>query len=264
MSGTIFKEIKDAIKTRSPDLLIFRGVDQKEFDHVMQGLRHATNYLEQYSFRIHWFAAYKMLKVVLPSKLDGCAAVWLNKIIGIGLSAGIIPMVWNETMDIAPSPEYNNFVSPYRGSSKEADLTFVPRVGPNWINDAEFPSVVLESGWIEPADQLHRDATLWQQGSGSKVRVVVQVKFFQSGKNRIGARLWINRANQDAGSSVTQYEIFPAVSNPHGSPVITFAEFYAGDCPPGIDPEGYIVLDLDRLRESARKQILALDLLPDE
>ncbi|KAG0641934.1 hypothetical protein HOY80DRAFT_1134939 [Tuber brumale] len=74
MSGEIFKEIQDAIKTRSPELLIFRGVDPKDFEHVMEGLRHPTNYLEQYSFRITWFAADKILKVVMPSKLRECAA----------------------------------------------------------------------------------------------------------------------------------------------------------------------------------------------
>ncbi|KAG0638404.1 hypothetical protein HOY80DRAFT_1137568 [Tuber brumale] len=255
MSGTIFKEIKDAIKTRSPDLLIFRGVDQKDFDHVMQGLRRATNYLE-----IYWFAADKILKVVMPSKLHERTAGWLNKIIGIGLSAGIIPMVWNETMDIAPSPQYNNFISPYRRLSKEADLTFVPRIGANWTTKAEFPSVVLESGWSEPASQLHRDATLWQQGSRGQVLVVIQVKFFRRNENRIGARLWITRVNQHGGCT----EILPAANDRDGSPTIAFQEFFAGDCPPGIDPEGSIVLDLERLRVRAREEILRRGRLPDE
>ncbi|KAG0641890.1 hypothetical protein HOY80DRAFT_952741 [Tuber brumale] len=264
MSGAIFKEIKDAIKTRSPELLIFHGVDPKDFDHVMEGLRHPTNYLEQYSFRIHWFAADKILKVVMPSKLHGCPAGWLLEIIGDGLSDGIIPKVWNRTMDIAPSPEYDNFMSPYRGSSKEADLTFVPHIGANWTTEAEFPSVVLESGWSEPAGQLHRDATLWQQGSGGQVRVVIQVKFFQRRDDRIGGRFWISRANPHGGCTVREYGILPAVNNHDGSPTISFHEFFAGNCPPGIDPEGSIVLDLERLRVRARVQILRRGCLPDE
>ncbi|KAG0638402.1 hypothetical protein HOY80DRAFT_1137566 [Tuber brumale] len=260
MSEAIFKEIKDAIKTRSPDLLIFRGMDPKDFEHVMEGLRHPTNYLEQYSFRIHWFAADKILKVVMPSKLHECAAGWINQIIWKRLARGTIPEVWIETMTLTPAPEYNNFISPYRGSSKEADLTFVPRVSANWTTKAEFPSVVLESGWSEPIDQLHRDAKLWQQGSGGQVRVVIQVKFFPRTGNRIGSRLWINRANPQGGST----QILPAGNDPDGSPTIAFEEFFAGNCPPGIDPAGSIVLDLEMLRVLAREEILAFGRLPDE
>ncbi|KAG0641878.1 hypothetical protein HOY80DRAFT_1134904 [Tuber brumale] len=229
MSGLIFKAIKDAIKTRSPDLLIFRGVDPKDFAHVMEGLRHPTNYREQYSFRIHWFAADKILNVVMPTKLHECAAAWLLETIQRGLARGVIPEIWVDTMNITPSP-------------------------------AEFPSVVLESGWIEPVGQLHRDATLWQQGSGGQVRVVIQVKHFQRNENWIGARLWITRANPQGGSS----EILTAVNDPDGSPTIAYNEFFAGNCPPGIDTTRSIVLDLERLRLLAREEILALDQLPLE
>ncbi|KAG0641944.1 hypothetical protein HOY80DRAFT_1134946 [Tuber brumale] len=264
MSREIFKEIKDAIKTRCPELLIFHGVDPKDFDHVMEGLRHPTNYLEQYSFRVHWFSADKILKVVMPSKLHVCAAGWLFESIQRGLARGVIPEIWVDTMDITPSPEYDNFMSPYRGSSKEADLTFVPRIRANWTTQAEFPSVVLESGWSEPAGQLHRDATLWQQGSGGEVRVVIQVKFFQLRDDRIGARLWISRANLDGGCTVREYGILPPVNDPDGSPTIAFREFFAGNCPPGIDPEGCIVLDLETLRVRAREEIRTRGCLPDE
>ncbi|KAG0641902.1 hypothetical protein HOY80DRAFT_1109940 [Tuber brumale] len=155
MSRPIFKEIQDAIKTRSPDLLIFRGMDPKEFGHVMEGLRHPTNHLEQ-------------------------------------------------------------------------------------------------------------DATLWQQGSGGQVHVVIQVTFFQRREDRIGARLWISRANPHGGCTVREYGILPPVNDPDGSPTIAFNEFFAGNCPPGIDPEGSIVLDLERLRGLARAEIRALGRLPNE
>ncbi|KAG0641873.1 hypothetical protein HOY80DRAFT_952677 [Tuber brumale] len=264
MSGEIFKEIKDAIKTRSRELLIFHGVDPKDFDHVMEGLRHPTNYLEQYYFRVHWFAADKILKVVMPSKLHVCVAGWLFETIQRGLARRVIPEIWVDTMDITPSPEYDNFMSPYRGSSKEAGLTFVPHIGANWTTEAEFPSVVLESGWSEPAGQLHRDATLCQRGSGGQVRVVIAVKPFQRRDYRIGARLWISRANPHGGSTVREYGILPAVNNHDGSPTISFHEFFTGNCPPGIAPEGSIVLDLEMLRVRAKVQILRRGCLPDE
>jgi len=50
-SDAIFKEITEAIKTRSHEMVVFHDVDPRDFEHVLQGLQHRTNYLEQYSFR---------------------------------------------------------------------------------------------------------------------------------------------------------------------------------------------------------------------
>jgi len=89
---------------------------------------------------------------------------------------------------------YNNFRGEYAGYAKEADLTFVPMLGPDWTQEREFPSVVLESGWTEPADRLELDARLWQQGSEGAVRVVIQVKYYKRSGGRIGLRVRISRA----------------------------------------------------------------------
>ncbi|KAG0634725.1 hypothetical protein HOY80DRAFT_1097023 [Tuber brumale] len=155
MSGTMFKEIQDASGARCPDLFIFRGVDPKECAHVVEGLRHPTNYLEL----IHWCATNTILKVVMPSKLHECSAGWINQIIWTGLVSRTIPDVWFKTMTLTPSPEYDNFTSQYRGLRKEADLTCVPRVSSNWTTKAEFPSVVVESGWQSVANLSAWDET---------------------------------------------------------------------------------------------------------
>ncbi|KAG0643669.1 hypothetical protein HOY80DRAFT_1032346 [Tuber brumale] len=133
---------------------------------------------------------------------------------------------------------------------KEADLTFVPPVSPNWTTKAEVP----ESGWSEAADQLSQDATLGEQGSGGQVRVVVQVKFFPRSENRIRARLWINRANPKSSPEATILMEAPRSLSVDSLPGIV----------PGIDREGYVVLDIERLRVIARTEILARDRLPDE
>lgn len=90
-------------------------------------------------------------------------------------------------------PEYT-FVGEYRGYTKEPDLTLIPMLGPDWDTEAAFPSIVLETGWTESVEKLREDVTLWQQGSGGAVRIVFQVKFYPRSYNRIGTRLWINRA----------------------------------------------------------------------
>jgi len=51
MSAKKFKEIKNVILTRSPDFLHYSDMSQEEFDHILEGLRHRTNYLEEHSFR---------------------------------------------------------------------------------------------------------------------------------------------------------------------------------------------------------------------
>ena len=77
---------------------------------------------------------------------------------------------------------------------KEADLTFVPLLGPDWTQKRKFPSIVLESGWTELADRLALDTRLWQQGTEGAVRVVIQVKYYKRSAGRIGSRVRISRA----------------------------------------------------------------------
>ncbi|RPA90026.1 hypothetical protein L873DRAFT_1795752 [Choiromyces venosus 120613-1] len=260
MSDEIFKEIVDAIKERTPDMLTFYNVHHKEFADIHKGLRHRTNYLEQ----IHWFAADRILKVVIPSPLHECAGGWINQMIVVAAMRGILPKVWPKTMLLTSSP----------GSKKEADLTFVPMVGPDWTQKAEYPSVVLESGWDESMQQLHRDAQLWQRGSGGEVCVVIQVKFYRpNDENRMRAKLVLKRtlpgerhvfvepyASLFATPNTTDpttHDIFPAPNNPQENPSISFYEFYAGDCPPGVNPEAGITLDLASLRDIAGREMRA-------
>ncbi|PWW73766.1 hypothetical protein C7212DRAFT_365593 [Tuber magnatum] len=267
MSAKIFKEIKDAIKTRNPDLLTFHDVEQVDYDQVIQGLRHPTNCLEQYAFRLHWFAGDKYLKVVMPSALHECPGQWIIDEISDALVKGIIPPVWIRKIGICASPEYKNFTGEYKRYTKEADLTIIPLLGPDWTKEAQYPSVVLESGWSEPAEQLDRDASLWLAGSGGQVRVVVQVKFHRR-QNRIGTRMWIKRArptyNDSYKTSIETYEILPPAVDPVENPSITFEEFFAGGCPPGLDPGGCVTLDLENLRVLARRKIINRGNVPDE
>jgi len=77
-------------------------------------------------------------------------------------------------------------------------MAFIPRIGPDRIKCAEFPSVVLESGWQESTSRHFDDARLWQEGSGNQVRVVVQVKFLDMNEcGRIHLVLSVSRAHPD-------------------------------------------------------------------
>ncbi|RPA90033.1 hypothetical protein L873DRAFT_510071 [Choiromyces venosus 120613-1] len=132
-------------------------------------------------------------------------------------------------------------------------------VGPDWTQKAEYPSVVLESGWDESMQQLHRDAQLWQRGSGGEVCVVIQVKFYRpNDENRMRAKLVLKRTLPgERHVFVEPYDIFPAPNNPQENPSISFYEFYAGDCPPGVNTEAGITLDLASLRDIAGREMRA-------
>lgn len=96
---------------------------------------------------------------------------------------------------------------------KEADVTFVPRVGRNFDKLAEFPTVVLESGWAESSTRLREDVKLWQIGSNMAVRVVLQAKFFPADHNNTVRFVFlVSRGNPNSGSCLPDYYVsdFPA------------------------------------------------------
>ncbi|PUU78638.1 hypothetical protein B9Z19DRAFT_1126390 [Tuber borchii] len=270
MSDKIFQEIKEAIETRKHDFLTFHDVDPGDYDDVIHSLQHPANHLERRSFRIHWFAGERYLKVVIPSDLHEGAGVWVIDEISEGLARGGIPQAWVRKISVGGSPQYKNFIGAYKQYSKEGDLTIVPHLPPDWTEEAKYPSVILECGWTESAEHLKQDATLWQKGTGGNVRVVIQVKFYKRQGGRIGARAWISRTKPPRDPSKTPkisietYEVLPPPPVAAASPAIKFEEFFAGCCPPGIDPDEHVILNLDNLRAISRRRIRRRGNIPDE
>ncbi|KAG0129266.1 hypothetical protein HOY82DRAFT_652401 [Tuber indicum] len=104
----------------------------------------------------------------MPSALHESASAWLYDEISDGLATGVIPRAWVRKIMINALPVYKNFKGEYAGYIKEADMTFIPLLGPDWTKKREFPSAVLESGWSEPADRLKLDARLWLVFAGGQ------------------------------------------------------------------------------------------------
>ncbi|PUU74188.1 hypothetical protein B9Z19DRAFT_1093469 [Tuber borchii] len=251
----IFGEVLQAIKTHHPDLLVRDHLNQEGFEHILKFLRDHANNLETYSFRMHWFSTENRLKVVMPTFLHECVGSWMYKAIGRAARSGLLPNAWDDTIDMMPAPECQNFVGRHAGSFKEPDMAFVPRIGPSRGECASFPSVVVESGWQESATRHLDDARLWLEGSGNAVRVVLQAKYHQSNESgRIHFVLSVSRAHPDGlGCTIspTYYDIFPIPQLVIQNPTISFAEFYSGDCPDGMEPETQIPFDLALFRETA-------------
>ena len=154
---------------------------------------------------------------------------------------------------------------------KEADFTVIPLIGPKRQRLAAFPSVVMESGRYKPGARLEEDAKLWQKGSAGAVRVVLQVIYYAAKNDNVGVDLFISRTapgggptSQEHYASVFIYSmlssslltsqlcvqhIIPAPPQQQ-YPSISLDEFYAGDCPPTMDPKTQIPLDLEMLRQA--------------
>ncbi|PUU76076.1 hypothetical protein B9Z19DRAFT_1089049 [Tuber borchii] len=201
-------------------------------------------------YRIRWFSSERRLKVVMPSMMHGCVGSWLIQTINRARGRGLMSDDWEDTIITAIAPEYKNFIGKYAGSMKEADFTIIPLIGPNRKSLAPFPSVVMESGRYESSAQLKADARVWQEGSAGAVRVVLQVKFYEADcDNNVALDLFISRTAPGGGpASQEQYHIVPAPPQPQ-YPSISLDEFYAGHCPPTMDPKTQITLDLEMLRD---------------
>ena len=77
---------------------------------------------------------------------------------------------------------------------KEPDLSFVP-VSPNGLL-RDFPSIILESGWVSTGPEPADERTLWHEGSGGLVRVVILVKLYRANaQNQVRATLEVSRTS---------------------------------------------------------------------
>ena len=93
---------------------------------------------------------------------------------------------------------------------KEADLTFIPRIGRRSQQSAAYPSVVLESGWHESSTRLLADSRLWQEGSAGAVRVVLQARFYEP-DNQNKMRLVLTISRTAPGGGPTQHDHYASV-----------------------------------------------------
>ncbi|KAG0128413.1 hypothetical protein HOY82DRAFT_621732 [Tuber indicum] len=191
----------------------------------------------------------------MPSWLHECAGAWLHKVINKACSDRLVSSDWIHTIDIMSSPKVQNFEGDYVGRAKEPDLAFIPRTGPGWAHCAAFPSVVLETGYSESASSLSEDAILWREGSSYAVKVVILVKFQRHhDQDPVSVALTIGHAFPSTNGETTlfqDYHIFPIPQLRFEDPSISLDEFYAGHCPPTMDPETEIPLNLATLRSTA-------------
>jgi hypothetical protein len=106
--------------------------------------------------------------------------------------------------------------------SKEGDSTFKPlSIRPR---EADWPTIVLESGWSESLTRLRRDAHIWLDNSGGDVKIVLLFSIGRTARTMIIEK-WENRpvpANRPATRSMTR-----AAANPPNQPPQTPTQIQA-------------------------------------
>src|SRR3954463_15604001 len=87
--------------------------------------------------------------------------------------------------------------------SKEGDSAFKPlSIRPN---EADWPTIVLESGWSESLTRLRRDAHIWLENSGGDVKMVLLFSIGRTARTMVIEK-WENRpvpANRPVTRSIT-------------------------------------------------------------
>ena len=100
-----------------------------------------------------------------------------------------------------------SFVGAYADSSKECDMAFWPKGSSSAA--PVFPTVVLESGWIESWEDLCDDGEFLAKGTGYAINLVILVKLFpppseaettgeEGGRGIVGAKLEIKSYGDQA------------------------------------------------------------------
>ena len=90
--------------------------------------------------------------------------------------------------------------------SKEGDSTFKPlSIRPR---KADWPTIVLESGWFESLTKLRQDAHLWLENSGGDIKTVLLFSISRTARKMIIEK-WENRLTQ----TLTQIQAITIDSN---------------------------------------------------
>ncbi|KAG0129690.1 hypothetical protein HOY82DRAFT_563898 [Tuber indicum] len=235
-----------ALEAHHPKFLIFTDLDREIALQILGVLERQKYKFDRSGFRLHYSTPDRYLRLVLPTMLQECPVDWMiNERI---TWSGEGRLDWSHSNKVMTSkPTFDNFTGDYAGSTKTPDLAWTPRIN-GMLTD--YPSVVLESGFMESIIQMMNDGRVWLQGASGAVRVVVFCKTSAPDQDKkIKATLTICRITLDGGMISTGWEVFPVPDRDQPDPYITMDELFGGNTPVGLDPCTQLPLSLHRLRE---------------
>ncbi|PUU78303.1 hypothetical protein B9Z19DRAFT_1127014 [Tuber borchii] len=257
MAAQILAQIHSAFKARSCESLTFSELDPSVSAEILKNLLGQKD-TRDLGLRIHFIAPDGYLRIVMASRLHETAVTWMRMEYGLWICHGLLTP--SAVCSISDSLSlYDTFVGTFENCKKTPDLCYSPMV--NGVM-TEFPTIVLESGWLETEAQLKRDSQLWLQGSAGAVRVVFLFKLFHPNvRNEIKATLHVCRlVNNDI--DMDTYNIFPAPAEDIAIPSITAEELFRGQYPYGVGHDTVFALSLGGLRYLCGEEIRAQGHLP--
>ncbi|KAG0138225.1 hypothetical protein HOY82DRAFT_596306 [Tuber indicum] len=285
MASEILRAIDQAFASGRYEPLVFKQLDPTVSSQVLETLKdREENNSNTPRLRFHFIAPDGYLRVVMPSGLHESAVFWMRNEMSLWIYQGLLTPT--ATRAILDGPlTHENFLGIFNGSCKIPDIAYIPCI--NRIR-AQFPAIVLESGWSESEAQLLRDCQLWQQGSAGSVKVVLLFKLFGPNlQNQIKASLHLCRYSTNQTPVISSYACLSYMSNPFeyftyhvlmknvifqavfprpivsvADPWITINELFGGRTPNDLNPLSQLRFSLDQLRIIVDEEIHNLGYVP--
>ncbi|KAG0130339.1 hypothetical protein HOY82DRAFT_609593 [Tuber indicum] len=212
MAAEILRAIDQAIASGRSVPLVFKQLNPTVSSQVLQTLKdREDNNSNTPCPRIHFIAPDSYLRVVMPSALHESAVFWMHHELHSWIYQHLLTPTAMSAIRVGLVTQ-ENFLGIFKGSCKIPDLAYMPCVN---RTRAQFPTIVLESGWTESETQLLRDCQLWQQGSAGGVRVVLLFKLFTPDvQNHIKATLHLCRYSADQIPVMSSYACLSHMSYP--------------------------------------------------
>ncbi|GFF26498.1 hypothetical protein IFM58399_01436 [Aspergillus lentulus] len=136
-----------------------------------------------------------------------------------------------------------------QGSFKQPDFFFR-------ANSNDFPSIVIESGWVESFPHLRADKDLWMQGNISVEVMILLGWKISEGRVKVSMEIW--RRDGAGGLAVSEMAILPSADfvPSNGRIEFTKGQLFGSVMIAGQNPGTIPYLEMSRLREMAEEVLV--------
>ncbi|KAK2795256.1 hypothetical protein FQN52_006186 [Onygenales sp. PD_12] len=176
-----------------------------------------------------------------------CHQAWLNEEVArMGDSLFITPAE-RSLLDRSTGTTFRGFQDPYAASENQPDMSIVH-------HGHYFPSVVIESGWSESFDRLHRDMRLWLVGGAGQVCLVLLFKWTKMPGNYVKGVVESWDSDPTGNERLLQTEIiYPIPNSGSGNQVIriTRGQLFGAMLPTGRKRDDIYGLSVSNLRHKS-------------
>ncbi|EPS40177.1 hypothetical protein H072_5982 [Dactylellina haptotyla CBS 200.50] len=239
------------------DYLSIPNVDSRQAERVRETIIHDRAF-QVANARFTYDSEFQQIRVTKPNVLVNTAAGWLQAQEQYWKARGMLSAVCENYITSMTGIEFRGFTAPHDKTTKTLNICLMP-----WTS--LFPSIVVETGYTQPATDLERDKDIWKTSTNGETKVVIITKFSKTPRNTVSCVLGIHRVNGTGGlGACSKYTIFPAPqSKAEQIYHISLGELYGGECPPGVDADTELPLNITELRNICRQALLSLNLVPD-